>query len=128
MVRVPGFTHPVEDFYLENILQLTGASGVVLRQDGSEGVGLTGAERGCLCLRNILQLTAGLRWHWSQIHTALLRQKQNLPYPTSTHLHVQGTKRQQCKRWAASLAPAAALQAAMARQLRRRCRRQSGRG
>lgn len=25
VVRVPGFTHPVEDFYLENILQLTGA-------------------------------------------------------------------------------------------------------
>lgn len=56
VVRVPGFTHPVEDFYLENILQLTGASG------------------------------AGLRWYWSRIHTALLRHKLYLqlapPQPT----------------------------------------------
>lgn len=38
MVRVPGFTHPVEDFYLENVLQLTGYQEVAVQQLG----GLTG--------------------------------------------------------------------------------------
>ena len=38
VVRVPGFTHPVEDFYLENVLQLTGYQEVAVQQLG----GLTG--------------------------------------------------------------------------------------
>ena len=40
VVRVPGFTHPVEDFYLENILQLTGGLGSCWWWEG----------RGCLFL------------------------------------------------------------------------------
>ena len=34
MVRVPGFTHPVEDFYLENILQLTGYQEAAVQRVG----------------------------------------------------------------------------------------------
>ena len=40
MVRVPGFTHPVEDFYLENILQLTGYQEAAVQRVG----GLTGGS------------------------------------------------------------------------------------
>ncbi|KAL4422956.1 hypothetical protein ABPG75_009153 [Micractinium tetrahymenae] len=42
VVRVPGFTHPVEDFYLENILQLTGYQETAVQQVG----GLTGGNGG----------------------------------------------------------------------------------
>ncbi|KAL4451226.1 hypothetical protein ABPG77_009298 [Micractinium sp. CCAP 211/92] len=40
VVRVPGFTHPVEDFYLESILQLTGYQEAAVQQVG----GLTGGS------------------------------------------------------------------------------------
>ena len=42
VVQVPGFTHPVEDFYLENILQLTGYQEAAQAQLG----GLTGGSGG----------------------------------------------------------------------------------
>ncbi|EFN52009.1 hypothetical protein CHLNCDRAFT_139551 [Chlorella variabilis] len=44
VVRVPGFTHPVEDFYLESILALTGYQEAAVRQVGGL-TGGTGASR-----------------------------------------------------------------------------------
>lgn len=38
MVRVPGFTHPVQDFYLEDVLRLTGYQEAAVRELEGEGV------------------------------------------------------------------------------------------
>lgn len=38
VVRVPGFTHPVQDFYLEDVLRLTGYQEAAVRELEGEGV------------------------------------------------------------------------------------------
>jgi hypothetical protein len=42
VVQVPGFTHPVEDFYLEDALRLTGYQEAAVRE--LEGAGVAAAS------------------------------------------------------------------------------------